>query len=949
MKILALDSRVARRIVLMLATCVLAPLIATSYFVAGRVNTDLQVQTVQNLQKTAKAVGMDIFGQLSHVDEVLRWYIDQLPAAIATDTGSMGESFSGLAEMDSIRDLWLINGEGDIEAIKGGAIPPEFDFQSYFAGLGETASQLSRVIAQGRGAMQTILAVPIAEGKGERRWLLAQLRSDYLFGHYDADYPLSICVFSKETGANYCNRPVDSEWQRTLLQQSAQHRKGSFAWIGGDQSERVTGYWSLFLETRFEQGHWIIAVQSQPNSLLGGFAKYQLYFPVLAALIILSIFFAALLIVRRSLSPLDKLTTATRTLATGRFDTRVALNSNDEFEEMGVAFNEMASRLGEQFAYQRELAQLGRALTEASTVQVVMERITSALAHLPDIQASAGIVIKGFGPGDNSVYLHQAGGGETQIETWRGEQTSLPEQFWSGSCQQLEASYPVLAGLQLESEGNATLAPVALGGETKAVLVLSMTGGAICSETMAGFVLHVADMLANTLRSLALRNELRYQADHDVLTGLANRKLLETRVQEAINRCGQTGTACGLVIFDIDRFKLINDTKGHMAGDELLCQVARRLSIRANGFNLVSRLAGDEFVIFLDDLDPDTVVVQVEEKMFRVQQTFNTPFTIGNWQVPVTCSVGVAVFPRDGGSFYELLQRADTAMYSAKSKGLGQTAFYTQILEDRVNEQVVLENDLRKGLANDELRLHYQPVIDTEAGSVVGAEALVRWQHPERGLQSPFVFLGLAENMGLLPSIGDWVLKKAASDFSSWKKAGYDLSHIAVNLSGVEFESPHLVTEIVESVRQFGLEPCDIELEITETEIIEDLDNSAPKVAKLREAGFRVALDDFGTGYASMEYLKRIPADKVKIERMFIKDLENSRLDQAIVKALTTLAYDLDMTVVAEGVETEGQLQILKSKNIKVVQGYLYSKPLPEAEFLDYVRTFNQTTELQTA
>ncbi|MBV1930354.1 MAG: EAL domain-containing protein [Porticoccaceae bacterium] len=949
MKILALDSRVARRIVLMLAVFVAAPLVATSYLVAARVNTDLRAQTEQNLQKTAKAVGMEIFGQLQHVDELLRWYMAQLPSSIVMDTASMQESFSGLAEMNSVSGLWLINSDGDIEPVKGGAMPPEFDSRFYFAHINEATTQLTHVLAQGSGAMHTMLAVPFSHGDGERHWLLAQLSSDYLFGQYDADYPLSVCVFSKSSSANYCNRPVDPEWQRAVLQQSANRRKGSFTWAGGNQSETVTSYWSLFLKSRFEQGRWTIAIQSPPNSLLGGLANYQLYFPILAALVILSIFFTAMLIVRRSLSPLDKLTVATRTLATGRFETRVALDSNDEFEEMGDAFNEMAGHLGEQFAYQRELARLGGILTEAPTVQVVMKQITSALANMPEIQSAGGIVAKGFGTGDTSIYVHQAGGDKTEIDTWRGEETSLPDQFWSGSHEQMVASYPSLAELKLETESNATLAPVTLNGETKAVLVLTMTGGSICSETMTGFVLHVSDMLANTLRSLALRSELRFQADHDVLTGLANRKLLETRVQQAIKRCSQSGTACGLVIFDIDRFKLINDTKGHMAGDELLRQVANRLGIRANGFNLVSRLAGDEFVIFLDDLDLDSVATQVEKKMVVIQQTFNTPFTIGNWQVPVTCSVGAAVFPRDGAGFYELLQRADTAMYSAKNKGLGQAVFYTQVLEDRVNEQVALENDLRKGLDNNELRLHYQPVIDTKVGRVVGAEALIRWQHPERGLQSPFVFLGLAENMGLLPAIGDWVIKKAASDFSKWKKNGCDLSHIAVNLSGVEFENTHMVEDITDSVSQFGLEPSDIELEITETEIIKDLENSAQKITQLRRAGFKVALDDFGTGYASMEYLKQIPADKLKIERMFIKDLENSKLDQAIVKALTTLAYDLDMTVVAEGVETEQQLEILKSKGVKIIQGYLYSKPLPAIEFLDYVKMFNQPTALQTA
>ncbi len=941
-KLLALGSRVARRIILMLVVFIIIPLVAFSFYASSRFENHLDDQVAIGLRKNAKVIGMDIIGQLRHVDELLHLFGSRIPLSGKVTYSAYRNYVQNVLELDSLSGLALVKNDNSIDILKGIDLAEAQVLRNQMMNkrvIGDKRSMILPINTDDDTRFNMFLAVPLDSGDLGVSWLVVRLRNDYLFGFNSAGRAELICVFAAEAATYFCNRTPPAAWIEQASARATNRGPGSFLWLDKEAGEQITGYWPLNMTARFLSEFWMITMATPSDSAAGNFLQYRFLALIIGGLVVMLLLIASMGIVRRYLKPIDKLIAATRLLSTGRFDARVSLHSKDEFEEMGAAFNNMAGQLGQQFFYQKMLAKLGQDLTESTTVSNAMASIADALVKLPGASAFAGITAPGFGQGESSVYQRLASKDTTRRADLSEIPSTLPTKRWSGSGVEMTAEFPELSYLCPRKDDTVILIPVLIDREVKVVIAFN-TGDGAPDEMANGFLLQIVDSMTSTFRSLSLRHTLRFQAEHDVLTGLANRNLLNDTARREIAKCREKNSSCGLIIFDIDRFKLINDSKGHLAGDELLRQVGGRLESVFSGLNMVSRMAGDEFVILLSDLESSHANQLVARAMEQIVGIFRRPFPIGNWLVPVSCSIGAAIWPQDGANFFELLQHADTAMYSAKRKGLGELAFYSKEIEREIQEQVELENGLRKGLQNRELTLHYQPVVDVDNRRVAGAEALVRWQHPERGLVSPFVFLGIAERMGLLPDIGKWVFNKALDDFRRWKSQGYELSFVAVNISGVEFAQEDFVQYIINTVDDYGMKPADIELEVTETEVIADMDNGIRKLGELRDAGFKISLDDFGTGYSSMEYLKMMPVDKVKIDMTFIKDIEESSKDQVIVKAMCGLAKDLDLKLVAEGVETKPQLDILQGYGAGVIQGYYFSRPLAEVDFLEYLGDF---------
>ncbi|MDP8984437.1 MAG: EAL domain-containing protein [Pseudomonadota bacterium] len=424
--------------------------------------------------------------------------------------------------------------------------------------------------------------------------------------------------------------------------------------------------------------------------------------------------------------------------------------------------------------------------------------------------------------------------------------------------------------------------------------------------------------------------QLRHMATHDALTGLPNRLLLEDRISRAIVHSDRHGHTFAVMLLDLDRFKLINDAVGHRAGDELLKEVALRLKGVVREVDTVARLGGDEFVlIIVPSPDPDLV----KSTATRIITALNAPVRIAGIEVHTSPSIGIAFYPADAGTVEKLLAYADAAMYCAKQRGRNTFQVFTPGMDTITQDKVRLESDMRIALEQKQFKLHYQPKVNTATGVIHGAEALLRWQHPVRGAIAPSDFIPVAEECGLINGIGAWVVREACRQARAWQIAGLPPLRIAVNLSPSQFRQGDIVAMIRDALNQAELEPQFLEVELTETTVMSDPEGSIAVLEQLSAMGVLVSIDDFGTGYSSMSYLRRFPIDKLKIDRSFIKEVMSRPADASIVHAIISLAHSLRLKVVAEGVESIGQLELLKTLGCDQYQGFLFSPALPAAEF----------------
>jgi diguanylate cyclase (GGDEF)-like protein len=422
---------------------------------------------------------------------------------------------------------------------------------------------------------------------------------------------------------------------------------------------------------------------------------------------------------------------------------------------------------------------------------------------------------------------------------------------------------------------------------------------------------------------------------HDALTQLPNRLLLEDRIGQAIGACARSGARCAVLFVDLDRFKAVNDSLGHFVGDELLRAVAERLRTAIRAEDTVSRLGGDEFVVLLRSVQDEADVTVVARKIVEL---LDAPLQAQGNDLRVTASVGATIFPDHGSSAQTLISNADAAMYHVKKSGRNSFQLFRPDMSTFFPDRLAMENDLRKAIERRELELHYQPKIDVRSGATTGAEALVRWRHPQRGLVAPGDFIPLAEETGLIIPLGRWVLREACRQNRAWQDDGLAPMRTAVNISAAELRNEDLADGVAAVLRETGLAAEHLEIEITESVVMQNAPVALATLDKLSRMGIHLAVDDFGTGYSSLSYLKRFPLNTLKIDASFIRDLSSDHNDALIVQAIIALAHSLELQVVAEGVEHHAQLGFLQKFGSDQYQGFLYSKPLPAAEFVRLLR-----------
>ena len=449
----------------------------------------------------------------------------------------------------------------------------------------------------------------------------------------------------------------------------------------------------------------------------------------------------------------------------------------------------------------------------------------------------------------------------------------------------------------------------------------------------AGHIVNYVGVFADISVTHSFQANLDFLAHHDALTGLPNRMLLHARLEHSLQQARRDRSRLALLYVDLDRFKKVNDTLGHPVGDELVLAVVRQMAARIRHGDTLARMGGDEFILLLENVGEPQDVASVARQLL---EGIALPIQAGGNELFITASIGISLYPEDGLDADTLVSNADVAMYQAKNLGRNTWRFFEQRMTDGALERLQLESALRMALGRGQFQVYYQPQVELPSGQLLGAEALLRWNHPQKGMVSPVEFIPLAEELGLIGDIGAWVLEDVCRQIGAWDAAGFVLPRVAVNLSAQQFQSDDLVARVSRTLAESGVAARRIELEVTESMLMRDAATAIHALNGLRDLGVHLAVDDFGTGYSSLAYLKRLPLHRLKIDRSFVCDLTVDPNDEAITRAIIALARSLGLEVIAEGVETREQVEFLFEEGCLEAQGYLYSRPVPAEELPKY-------------
>ena len=627
---------------------------------------------------------------------------------------------------------------------------------------------------------------------------------------------------------------------------------------------------------------------------------------------------------RRVSRPLEELTEAARQLSQGRRNITVTAHARDEIGELASVFNAMSAALG---ASEASLEGRANELLRANQALRLSERAVAS-------SFNAIVIADCTRPGFPIEYVNPA---FVRISGYSASDAlGMESDFLAGDDLDQPGLHELRLALRERREAHAVVRSYRKDGRAfwnEIYIAPVRDGGDGGTEHYVAIFNDVTDARNDA-------EQLMHQAQFDTLTGLANRSLLLDRMNQAIGNAGLHGDSLVVAFIDLDDFKLVNDNLGHEFGDRLLKVIAARLQDCVRASDTVARFGGDEFVLLLLNQASQAGVAaeaRVTELVRNVLDRVAEPMALDGHDIKLSCSIGLASFPQDGQDADNLIKHADIAMYQAKALGRNGFQFFTAALQERAKRQLELGLRLRQALERDEFELHYQPQVSLRSGKVVGIEALLRWRHPEQGLLGPAHFISFAEDTGLIVPIGEWVLMRACAQNKAWQDAGLPAIPVAVNVSAKQCAQAQGLEAVVRrALDQSGLPARYLELELTESVSMADPEKSVPMMERLKEIGVELSIDDFGTGYSNMSYLRRFPIDRLKLDISFVRDIATDPGSLAISDAIITMSHSLHLEVVAEGVETEGQLALLANRHCDIIQGYFFSKPLavPQLEQL---------------
>ena len=765
------------------------------------------------------------------------------------------------------------------------------------------------------------LAMPIFNEGQLESVLIAELNPDYLWG-LKSNYPSDqkICAY----------RVTDTSKTTLFCSTDALD-------IAHQTSQ--TGGWDLFLKAELHDAPWTFeTTQFTPAAKSGLWALIgsNAYIGVgLLSLLIVGLL--SLIQIRRTMIPLERLIDSTRRISHGQFES-VEVDGKSEFSELATAFNSMSGNIKRQLDTLQSLSEVDRKIVTKLDIDHLIEQVMARILHLkPEVSASI-FRIDEHNEDEKTesgiqciVDIAQVANASTLRKTITSQEASYVKTLNNGVILPCDAKSQFTHQQMMASLGANTiwLLPIFWQGEMCAFLVIGSQQKLDENDSDLHEIRDLASRIGIVISAQKREAQLLLQAHYDILTGLPNRILLEDRIGQAIEHSDRTKLPMWVVFLDLDRFKFINDSMGHNIGDQLLVQVAHRMQAAVREVDTVARFGGDEFIIVLPGQTDETLMMGVLERIIHM---VCQPMQINNQEIIITCSIGIAVYPNDGAKAETLIQHADIAMYRAKELGKNNFQFFTESMNEKVAERMYVENLLRHALAKNELEVYYQPKVDLETMQMVGMEALIRWNSPELGFVSPIRFITLAEESGLIVPIGEWVMRSACQQTVAWQNAGYAPLLMSVNLSARQFKQSNLVERIQNILKETGLEAQYLELELTESMVMTEVEASLQLLHEIKALGIQISVDDFGTGYSSLSYLKDLPVNTLKIDKSFTDDIINHTDKAPIVQAVISLAKSLNLKIVAEGVESYEQVLYLQQHACDQMQGYYFSRPKPAVE-----------------
>ena len=923
-------NKVARRILLSFVVASLIPVLVLGVLSFHQVSQQLYQQSYDVLQKSSKDYGFRLIDRLVLAESALRLLANRIERS---NRGLRDQNlFRDQKIQKQFNDLAIITGTGQRASLLGDTRMVPYLTKEEIEAVRSGLTLIKAVDSDELGIKQIWIALNFNEKTPDAGILMAELHPEAL---WEVDnMGINQLLVMTEVGESWFSSLPNQLVPNQLLTELLDKYSGSFNQNIGD-NVYLGGFWQAPIGNMFASPDLII-VHAQPKSIaLSAIDYFTKVYPPVILLTVLIVAFLSTKLIAKYLSPLSALKKATERIADGEFDYQVEVDSKDEFEALADSFNEMTRRLRSQFEIQSTMAEIDRQILSVLNADEIVE---TALNRLPGILFSDLISIAKF-DAENRLLV--------AVHTRRDDQHfDLQEQSMALTNEDL-AELQQSQGSVLEINDNRLLPvylkilnlagnwfylviPVVVNGQVAASISFAYQQPKVIGNELKSIARSFGDRIAVALSNAAWEEKLFQQAHFDGLTGLPNRLVLNERLQQEIARADRDSKQLAVFFLDLDRFKNVNDSLGHSAGDELLVKVAKHLSNSIRTTDLVVRMSGDEFVVLITDIDNPDLINMIANKVLKAVDTTSI---VAGQSVKSTASMGIAMYPADAITPEDLLKYADSAMYYAKNDGRANFRFYSADMTEKALENIKLEHDLREAISKGEIVVYYQPKFDSDK-NIIGAEALIRWKHSELGMISPAKFIPIAEQSMLIVEIGRWVLEQTCELIKSFTNLGIEPVPISVNISGVEFDRPDIVANVAEILKRTRVNPDFIEMELTENVAIGNREACIERMHQLKALGLRLAMDDFGTGFSSLSYLQDLPLDVLKIDQHFIRELDTGINSQAIVRAILALGDGLHMQVIAEGVETESQLTFLQDHQCKFFQGFLFSRPIPAAELV---------------